>query len=104
MDREQSIRERAYAIWQAEGEPAGSHDQHWDRAAREIDATNAATEAAATAGETAAQSEEVPPPTAAKGKTGITSRRKGKTTASPEAAPIAEAKSPAKPARRKSTK
>jgi hypothetical protein len=36
-DREERIRQRAYAIWQREGQPDGSHQQHWDQAAAEID-------------------------------------------------------------------
>jgi hypothetical protein len=40
-DREQAIRERAYAIWEEEGRPEGQHLQHWLRAEAEI---NAATE------------------------------------------------------------
>jgi len=47
MDREihEQIAERAYALWQAEGQPDGRHEEHWYRAAREIaaaDSTNAA--------------------------------------------------------------
>ena len=34
--REALIRERAYAIWQAEGSPEGCHDQHWRQAAQEV--------------------------------------------------------------------
>ena len=37
-DREQAIRERAYAIWEEEGRPEGSHLHHWLRAEAEIDA------------------------------------------------------------------
>lgn len=29
MTREQSIRETAYAIWEAEGRPDGRHAEHW---------------------------------------------------------------------------
>jgi hypothetical protein len=35
-DREARIRERAYAIWVAEGRPNGKHEDHWQRAAQEI--------------------------------------------------------------------
>jgi hypothetical protein len=47
MDREkhEQIAQRAYALWQAEGQPNGRHEEHWSRAAREIaaaDSTNAA--------------------------------------------------------------
>ena len=30
------IRERAYAIWEREGKPAGRERQHWEQAAREV--------------------------------------------------------------------
>jgi hypothetical protein len=36
MDREQLVRERAYAIWEAEGCPPHSEREHWERAMREI--------------------------------------------------------------------
>ena len=35
-DREQSIRERAYAIWQQQGCPVGQSLDHWLRAEAEI--------------------------------------------------------------------
>jgi hypothetical protein len=35
-DQEARIRERAYAIWLAEGQPEGRHEEHWHRAAQEI--------------------------------------------------------------------
>jgi hypothetical protein len=38
---EQQIRERAYAIWEGEGRPAGRADDHWRQAEAEI-AHNAA--------------------------------------------------------------
>ncbi|PCD04682.1 hypothetical protein COC42_03695 [Sphingomonas spermidinifaciens] len=37
-DRDARVAERAYAKWEAEGRPAGRHDDHWHDAAREIDA------------------------------------------------------------------
>jgi hypothetical protein len=37
-DRQERIRQRAYEIWQREGERHGSHEQHWEQATREIDA------------------------------------------------------------------
>jgi hypothetical protein len=40
-DREQAIRERAYATWEEEGRPEGQHLHHWLRAEAEI---NSATE------------------------------------------------------------
>ncbi|MBV8089607.1 MAG: DUF2934 domain-containing protein [Alphaproteobacteria bacterium] len=36
-DRERRIEERAYELWEAEGHPQGKHEEHWHRAAREID-------------------------------------------------------------------
>lgn len=35
-DRNEQIRERAYRIWQDEGEPHGREHDHWAQAAREI--------------------------------------------------------------------
>lgn len=37
-DREQQIRERAYAIWQEQGEADGLDEAHWRQAEEEIDA------------------------------------------------------------------
>jgi hypothetical protein len=47
MDREihEQIAQRAYALWQVEGQPDGRHEEHWYRATREIaaaDSKNAA--------------------------------------------------------------
>jgi hypothetical protein len=36
------IRERAYAIWEAEGRPQGRELHHWEQAAREILASGTA--------------------------------------------------------------
>jgi hypothetical protein len=48
QDLEQSIRERAYQLWLADGQPEGSADVHWLNAQREILATSLSlTEAAA---------------------------------------------------------
>lgn len=38
QDREERIALRAHQLWEAEGRPHGSHDEHWRRAAEEIDA------------------------------------------------------------------
>ena len=35
-DRQERISERAYQIWVAEGRLHGRHDEHWQRAEREI--------------------------------------------------------------------
>lgn len=39
-DREQELRNRAYAIWEREGRPHGEHDEHWKRAQEEHEATD----------------------------------------------------------------
>lgn len=31
-----AIRNRAYAIWEAEGRPEGQHESHWHRALKEL--------------------------------------------------------------------
>jgi hypothetical protein len=36
-DRNERIRHRAYEIWEREGRHEGKHDEHWHRAAREIE-------------------------------------------------------------------
>jgi hypothetical protein len=41
-DREERIKERAYAIWLAEGRVHGHHQEHWHRAEREIAAEETA--------------------------------------------------------------
>jgi len=41
-DREERIRQRAYAIWQSEGHGHGREEEHWHRAEREIAAEEAA--------------------------------------------------------------
>jgi hypothetical protein len=35
-DLHDAISRRAYALWEAEGRPAGRHDEHWRRAEEEI--------------------------------------------------------------------
>lgn len=35
-DREQQVRERAYALWEADGGEHGRHEEHWSRAEHEI--------------------------------------------------------------------
>ena len=40
-DREERIRQRAYAIWQSEGHAHGREEEHWHRAEREIVAEEA---------------------------------------------------------------
>jgi len=36
-DRQRQIEQRAYALWEAEGQPHGKHEEHWHRAAQEIE-------------------------------------------------------------------
>ena len=36
-NRDEQIRKRAHAIWEAEGRPSGAHDRHWQQAEREVD-------------------------------------------------------------------
>ncbi len=40
-DRQERIRQRAYAIWEREGRRDGDHERHWHMAAGEIDAEDA---------------------------------------------------------------
>ena len=51
-DRDARIRERAYAIWEREGQPHGRHAEHWMQAKAEIAAEE---QAGGTAGPAAAQ-------------------------------------------------
>ena len=44
-DREERIKERAYAIWLAEGRVHGRHQDHWHRAEREVAAEETAGKA-----------------------------------------------------------
>jgi hypothetical protein len=36
FDAEQSIRNRAYAIWEEDGRPDGKHLEHWQKAQSEV--------------------------------------------------------------------
>lgn len=36
LDKEALIRERAYALWEANGRPIGRDQEHWYQAAKEI--------------------------------------------------------------------
>ena len=46
-DREERIKERAYALWLAEGRAHGKHQDHWHRAEREIAAEETGSKPAA---------------------------------------------------------
>ena len=37
IDREHLVKERAYSLWETEGNPDGRHEDHWIQAEREID-------------------------------------------------------------------
>ena len=37
-EKQKRIEQRAYLFWQTEGQPHGRHEEHWDRAARQIEA------------------------------------------------------------------
>jgi Protein of unknown function (DUF2934) len=45
-DKQRRIEQRAYALWEAEGHPHGRHENHWHRAADQIEAEEAAGTAA----------------------------------------------------------
>lgn len=45
MDKDERIRLRAYELWQSEGCPQGRQDEHWARAALEIEDEDRAREA-----------------------------------------------------------
>jgi hypothetical protein len=42
-EKQRRIEERAYALWEAEGQLHGRHEEHWHRAAREIEAEETAS-------------------------------------------------------------
>jgi hypothetical protein len=37
MNKEQQIRDVAYAIWESEGRPSGCEDKHWKQAETQIE-------------------------------------------------------------------
>ena len=37
-EKQKRIEQRAYLFWEAEGQPHGRHEEHWHRAARQIEA------------------------------------------------------------------
>lgn len=52
-EREDRVRDRAYRLWQQDGEPHGRDRDHWDQAEREIADAGAAIDADASAAATA---------------------------------------------------
>jgi Protein of unknown function (DUF2934) len=45
-EKQRRIEQRAYTLWQAEGQPHGKDEEHWLRAAREIEAEETVSVAA----------------------------------------------------------
>ena len=44
-EKHEQIAKRAYALWQAEGQPDGRHEEHWQHAVLEIEAAESANSA-----------------------------------------------------------
>ena len=42
-ERWRRIEQRAYALWEAEGQPHGKDEEHWHRATREVDTEESAS-------------------------------------------------------------
>ena len=40
-EREEQIRQRAYRLWEEAGQPEGAAQDHWDRAAQDLDREDA---------------------------------------------------------------
>ncbi|WP_374293757.1 DUF2934 domain-containing protein [Sphingomonas sp.] len=57
-EREKKVRDRAYALWQAEGEPHGRDQHHWSQAELELGADDA--DAAAEPADAAAEPADSP--------------------------------------------
>ena len=38
LEKQKRIEQRAYLFWQAEGQPHGRHEEHWHRAAQQVEA------------------------------------------------------------------
>ena len=38
LEKQRRIERQAYLFWEAEGQPHGRHEEHWHRAARQIEA------------------------------------------------------------------
>ena len=45
-EKQRLVEERAYALWEAEGRLHGKHEEHWHRAARDVEAEESARPAA----------------------------------------------------------
>lgn len=44
-EKQRRVEERAYALWEAEGQLHGKHEEHWHRAAREVESEKTASRA-----------------------------------------------------------
>lgn len=50
-DREERIRQRAYKLWEEAGRPEGTAQDHWERAAQDLDREDAEIQLAGATGE-----------------------------------------------------
>jgi hypothetical protein len=50
-DREERIRQRAHRLWEEAGRPEGAAQEHWERAAQDLDREDAEIQRAGAAGE-----------------------------------------------------
>ena len=50
-EREERIRQRAYRLWEEAGQPEGAAQDHWDRAAQDLDREDAEIQRAGAAAE-----------------------------------------------------
>jgi hypothetical protein len=50
-DREERILQRAYRLWEEAGRPEGAAEDHWERAAQDLDREDAEIQRAGAAGE-----------------------------------------------------
>jgi len=80
-DREKRVRERAYQIWQREGDPHGRADEHWAQAEAEIELEDELAADRAAAGQKPRSEAPLHGEPARKEKTPANSRRRGKAEA-----------------------
>jgi hypothetical protein len=84
-DFEGRVRERAYLLWEREGRPEGRADEHWRRAAAELEAADAACERDGRQ-RTDAEEPDGPADSAAAPRTGKTARKRRGPVGGPERA------------------
>jgi len=80
-DREERVRERAYQIWQREGEPHGRADEHWAQAEAEVELEHELAADRAAAGRKPRSEAPLRGEPARKEKAPANSRRRGKAEA-----------------------